>query len=328
MTNDSQICRFAITALFIFAMPIALAQNLQTKRLAQAGVSELQVIEDSITGDEIVDYTISLEQSQILSVDLQTSNSANYFNISPAGSAEALFIGSSEGQVADIPMASSGDFVIRVYLMRSAARRNETANYSLAISIGAPEFADSLSGGPDFWLVTGVGDGDALNMRSGPATRYPVISKVRNGQTAQNQGCRQTGDQHWCQVRLSNSGTMGWVAGRYLVETAAPRSPAVPEGGPVGNGTPFDATGSIPCSTSEGQAPQPCPFGVVRSGPGNAGIWIALGNGNERQILFESGEPVATNSADELSFEKQNYSYQVRIGDERYEIPEAVIYGG
>ncbi len=317
------------TALLLALMATAVsAQNIRTQQIPQAGIAELQVIEDSISGDEIVDYVVGVNQSQILSVDLQTSNSASYFNITPAGSNEAIFIGSTEGTVADVPVRAGGDYVIRVYLMRSAARRDETANYSLAVSVGAPEFADSLSGGPDYWKVAGVGGGDALNVRAGPSTRYPVTSIFRNGQVGQNRGCRMTGDQRWCLVRAANSGVTGWVAGRFLVETAAPRSPEVPEGGPVGNGTPFDATGTIPCVTANGQSPQPCPFGVIREGPGNAGVWIALGDGNERQILFEKGDPVTTNSPQEFSFEKKNYTYIVRVGEERYEIPEAVVYGG
>ncbi len=328
MSTRQQISRLTTGLVLSLLAMGALAQNIRTVQLQQAEDDALQVIEDSITGDELVDYVVGVSQSQILSVDLQTSNTANYFNILPAGSNEAVFIGSTQGSVADIPVPAAGDYVIRVYLMRSAARRDETARYSLAVSIGAPEFADSLSGGPDFWKVAGLEGEDALNLRDGPSTRYRVTSKLRNGNVGQNRGCRMTGDQRWCLIRVANSGVTGWVAGRYLVETAAPRSPAVPEGGPVGNGTPFDATGAIPCATAPGQPSHPCSFGVVRAGPGNAGLWISLGDGNERHILFESGEPVTSNSGDALSFEKREYMYYISIGNERYEIPEAVVYGG
>jgi hypothetical protein len=102
----------------------------------------------------------------------------------------------------------------------------------------------------------------------------------------------------------------------------------VPEGGPVGNGTPFDATGEVPCATAEGQPTRPCLFGVVRDGPGNAGVWIALGDGRERAVLFEGGVPVAADSPEALSFEKAVDLYIVRVGTERYDIPEAVVFGG
>ncbi len=312
----------------LLAVGAASAQSVRTERLVPEGLASLQLIEGSITGYELVDYVIGAEQSQILSVDLQSSNAASYFNILPAGSEEAIFIGSAAGNVADVPAPAAGEYVIRVYLMRSAARRNETADYVLGVSLGRPEFADALSGGPDFWEVSGVGEGEALNIRGGPSTRYPVIAPVNHGRVLQNQGCRLTGEQRWCQIRVTGSGVTGWVAGRFLVETAPPRQPAVSEDGPVGNGVPFDATGTVDCATAADQPMRQCPFGVVRQGVGNAGVWISLGGGIERQILFEGGVPVATSPADALSFEKSDGSYDIRVGGERYEIPEAIVYGG
>jgi hypothetical protein len=67
---------------------------------------------------------------------------------------------------------------------------------------------------------------------------------------------------------------------------------------------------------------------VIREGPGNAGVWIAIGDGNERHILFEGGVPVATDGDATLGYDKDADLYLVRIGDERFEIPEAVVYGG
>jgi hypothetical protein len=100
------------------------------------------------------------------------------------------------------------------------------------------------------------------------------------------------------------------------------------EGGPVGNGLPFDATGFVPCAAHMDQPMRQCPFGVIRQGPGNAGIWIALGDGEERQILFESGTPVTTDSTDTLRFETMGDLFMIRVGDERFEIPDAVVSGG
>jgi len=304
------------------------SQTVRTEAVDLAEVDRVQVIQGTIRGDETVDYVLSADPSQILSVDLQSSGAAAYFNILPKGRDEALFVGSTSGSVADVPAPEAGEYVVRVYMMRSAARRNETARYTLALSLGAPEFADGLSGGPDYWQVAGVGGGEALNIRSGPSTRYGVISKARNGEVLRNRGCRRTGDTRWCAIRAVGSGQRGWVAGRFLVETAAPRAPAMPEGGPVGNGTPFDATGSLPCALAGGSRAGRCLFGVVRDGPGNAGVWIALGDGSERHLLFEGGKPVTANTDAAFSFEKEADRYLVRVGDERFEIPEAVVYGG
>ena len=49
--------------------------------------------------------------------------------------------------------------------------------------------------------------------------------------------------------------------------------------------------------------------------PGNAGVWIALGDGKERQILFEGGKPVAANVDAALSFEKSGDMFTISVGD-------------
>jgi len=319
--------KLSASLLLLTVATTALAQDVRRETLDIDQVNELRILEGAITGREIVDYQVSGERSQILSVDLLTSNPASYFNILRAGSKQAIFIGSTRGTIADVPLPESGAYVIRVYLMRSAARRGETARYSLGISLGRPEFADGLSGGPDYWKVS-AGGGFALNLRAGPSTRYEAIGKLRNGEVLQNRGCRLTGGERWCAIRATHTGVTGWVAGRYLVESAAPQRPAMAEGGPVGNGIPFDATGSVPCAARAVEPMQQCPFGVVREGPGNAGLWLALGDGIERQILFEGGAPVATNSADNMSFEKAGDLFLIRVGDERFEVPEAVVTGG
>jgi hypothetical protein len=305
----------------------ASAEEIEQRSLKPDGISGVQIVEGTIKGEEIVDYAVQGEAFQILSVDLKSENFSAYFNILRDDAEEALFIGSTRGNVADVPLPESGAYVIRLYLERAAAHRGETTSYSLAVGFNPPEFADGLSGGPDYWEVSGA-DGGGLDLRAGPSSRYAEASTLRNGDVLENRGCRLTGDVRWCEIRATGSGVTGWVAGRYLVETAPPQAAAIPDGGPTGNGAPFDATGFVPCATDVGQPMRPCPFGVIREGPGNAGVWIALGDGTERQILFEGGAPVATGPAADLSFEKTGDRTNVQVADERYEIPDAVVHGG
>jgi hypothetical protein len=137
-----------------------------------------------------------------------------------------------------------------------------------------------------------------------------------------------TGLERWFNIRAAGLGRQGWVAGRFLIEGPAPQAPAATEGRPNGEGASFDATGLVPCAWEIGQPTRDCPFDVVRDGPGNAGVWIGIGGGRERQILFEVVAPVATDIDAALSFEKEADLFRLRIGDERYEIPGAVVNGG
>lgn len=306
---------------------VSLAQTTRTETVPASAATAGSILQGSLTGEESVDYLIAADAGQRLSVDVSSNTASLSFNILPQGSDEALFIGSTSGNVADLPIPAAGTYVVRVYLMRNAARRAETADYALGIGLAGGDFADGLAGGPDWWAVSGISAG-ALNIRSGPDTRYAVVGHAQNAEVLQNRGCRMTGPARWCSIRVDGSGVQGWVDGRFLVETAAPVVPAASEGGPVGNGLPFDATGMVDCAVATGEAMRRCAFGVVRSGPGNAGVCIALGNGEERQILFEGGAPVAANTGAALTFRKSGDQFSISIGDERYAFPEALVNGG
>jgi hypothetical protein len=72
---------------------------------------------------------------QTFTATLKTSHGANYFNLLPPDSTDvAMFIGQFGGDFKGI-LPTDGDYTIRVYLMRSAARRNESSNYTLTVSV-------------------------------------------------------------------------------------------------------------------------------------------------------------------------------------------------
>ncbi|MCX7899309.1 MAG: SH3 domain-containing protein [Methylocystis sp.] len=123
----------------------------------------------------------------------------------------------------------AGDYRARVYMMRVDARRGKTARYALGIAVGqtsatnekGPDFADGLTGGPDYWEVTGVDAKDRLNLRATPSPRGAIVSRVTNGASLKNLGCKNTRGQRW--RRVENDGRSGWVNGRFLREGAGPR---------------------------------------------------------------------------------------------------------
>lgn len=97
------------------------------------------VAEGSITGYEIVDHVLGAREGQYLSVSMETDNTASYFNILAPGETEvAFFNGSMSENRYEGVLDESGDYRIRVYMMRSAARRNEVANYTLEMARSFP----------------------------------------------------------------------------------------------------------------------------------------------------------------------------------------------
>jgi hypothetical protein len=246
-----------LATFLVFVAPMLSAQlvaadETRTERVRFEPGASSAVVEDSITGYESVDYVLRAGQGQYANVSMATDNGANYFNIlAPGEDAVAMFIGSTSGNQYEGVLPASGDYKIRVYLMRSAARRDETANYRLEM------------------VVTGDTAGDDA-------------------------------------------------------------------GGPVGDalvpGTDFHATGLISCAMAAGQPAGSCPFGVRREGGGSGMVVVTKPDGRTRAIFFEHGRAVGadTSQADPGEFsarKKADLSY-VRIGDERYEIPDAVIFGG
>jgi hypothetical protein len=96
-------------------------------------------LKGKIQGDETVDYTLRATAGQSMVVVFKPSNLSAYFNVLPPGSAQALFVGSSSGNRFEGALPADGTYTIRVYLMRSAARRNESSSYTLEVGVsGTP----------------------------------------------------------------------------------------------------------------------------------------------------------------------------------------------
>jgi hypothetical protein len=147
------------------------------------------LLQGQLKGYQSVDYKLRAGAGQALTVELKGSNLQNYFNVMAAGSESALFIGSSSGNSFRGLLPSDGDVTVRVYLMRAAARRNESSRYSLRVGI---------SGAP---LVPVPASQDALI----PGTPYHA-----SGEVACTSGS--SGKAAWCKAsvirRANNSGTV------------------------------------------------------------------------------------------------------------------------
>jgi hypothetical protein len=100
-------------------------------------------IQGHIKGRQIIDYVLGARAGQTMTVDLKTSNSAAFFNVLPPASDEAIFIGQTAGSHFEGKLPKDGDYRVRVYLVRAAARRQETAKYTLTVKITGHETASA-----------------------------------------------------------------------------------------------------------------------------------------------------------------------------------------
>jgi len=110
------------------------AQIRQEQIQFKKGASDATVT-GMIKGDETVDYQLRAQKGQSMVAVLNPSNLAAYFNVLPPSSETAIFVGSTLGNRFEGELPADGVYTLRVYLMRSAARRNETAKYTLKVSV-------------------------------------------------------------------------------------------------------------------------------------------------------------------------------------------------
>ena len=253
----------AFTVAMTLAIPVvATAQSdMRTEQVRFAAGTSGTAINDTITGDQSVLYTIGAEAGQRMKIRMDPSNLATYFNVYAPGTGpgdEALANSQLTGaMVPDInyfdgELSVSGEYSVSVYMMRSAARRDEVSNYEIVISVegsasdnGGSDFADGLAGGPDFYRVSTSGGG-GLNLRASPSSSAGVVTRLNNGQNVRNLGCRMAEGRRWCRVAtLADPGSEGWAAGDFLVEGSNDPSAGMNNSSSYSAGSSGDSTSTV-----------------------------------------------------------------------------------
>ncbi len=183
---------------------------------------------------------------------------------------------------------------------------------------------DDAASGPDFWAVAGLKAGSSLNVRSEPSISAPVSVRISQGTILRNLGCEGTSKSRWCQVASPDGMAIsGWVSGAYLVESGPP-----PAADALVAGTPYNATGSLPCMVAGHPDITQCSFGVIRANAALASIFITLPDGGERLLEFRDGQPVAPPGTT-MTFTKVEDTTTVILDDgaETYTIADVVFLG-
>lgn len=187
----------------------------------------------------------------------------------------------------------------------------------------AHSFVPAPGAATDYWSVSGVKG--HLNVRAAAGTGAPALAQVLPGAVLRNLGCTEGDGPRWCDVQLLDGTRIrGWAAAEYL----EPASSALRAGHDI-----FDAIGHIPCAQTRDQPMMPCEFGVARDGGGSATVVVIRPDATRRALFFERGAFLSadTSQADgypEYGATRDGDLTFVRVGDERYEIPEALIHGG
>ncbi len=132
----------ALLALLTLALAGAVAAadgppSPRKERVSFAKGASSATVQGTLKGGNDVDYLVRAAAGQTLEVKLQGTNSQNDFNVLPPGSANvAMFVSSVSGTRSwSGILPADGDYAIRVYMMRPAARRNEASKYTLTVAV-------------------------------------------------------------------------------------------------------------------------------------------------------------------------------------------------
>ncbi len=122
----------------LLALPF---QGLQAETLKPATVVAVgkdgghRVLKGRVRGYAVQDYRIQARAGQTLSVTLKASHPQLFLNLGLGTSEDAMFNGSLSGNRVVRRLPDDGDYWIRVYLMRAAARRGASGQYALDVAV-------------------------------------------------------------------------------------------------------------------------------------------------------------------------------------------------
>jgi hypothetical protein len=89
------------------------------------------------------------------------------------------------------------------------------------------------------------------------------------------------------------------------------------------------ASGSLNCAAYDGQPFGKCSFVVTRKGGGTATVKVTYPDGMQRSLYFRRGKIVGADSEAGVYQEKTSDLNTIYVGTaERYEMPDAVFFGG
>lgn len=335
MKHPIALLRATLIAFALSAVPLgadAAAPEARTERVRFERGATSATVEGTIKGYELVDYVLNARTGQNANISLATRHGATYFNIIPPGETDvAIFNGSINGNQYEGTLPASGDYTVRVYMMRSAARRNETASYRLEMIV---------EGGGSPFRATGSADADVprftaecapgLDVDTMTTGKVQIIGReaeiIRrpDGQISANSGGV------WIDITPQNG-----VEPPRVSYTAGDKSVGecrVVAFDAADTATGYHATTEIPCSMGGGAPAGSCPAGVKRRGVGSAMVTVTKPDGRTRTIFFENGRATGYDQSQadtsEFRISRDGDLNVIHIGRERYEIPDALVFGG
>lgn len=215
--------------------------------------------------------------------------------------------------------------VLAVATFAVAQEPNQDASFEVLAA--APE-----DGGPRRWQV--IANGEAP-MREAPEPGSPIIDALAEGAILANLGCQRVGDAQRCNVRPLRGRTIGYVAFEALRPARGPDG-SVPMGMDDSltraRKSDLDLEGQIPCAQERGEPMASCTFGVARGSGGDATVVVTFSNGFSRFLSFAHrqfirADTTMSGNGFDTDWRIDGGVHFIRVDDQRFELPDTVIFG-
>jgi hypothetical protein len=130
--------QFAAAILTAGALALPMGSQAQApmpkpERVQFAKGTSSKAIKGTLKGDQSRTFLVNLRAGQKMTVKLVSNNASANFNVTAPRAMQAMFIGSVSGNEFAETIPSSGDYKIDLFLMRNAARRNESVSFTITI---------------------------------------------------------------------------------------------------------------------------------------------------------------------------------------------------
>lgn len=107
----------------------------RVERVRFAAGASAATVQGRVRGYQTVTYLVGARAGQVMDLRMLSRSRFLYVLVRPPGSDENIFDGPTQGNDGQVRLPVTGDYRVRVFLFRNAARRNETGDYRLRISI-------------------------------------------------------------------------------------------------------------------------------------------------------------------------------------------------
>jgi len=201
-----------------------------------------------------------------------------------------------------------------------------------ALSADATYYEAPSDGGVRRWQV--LADGQS-NIYAKKSVEAAVVGNAPPGAILSNMGCERVALEFWCKVRPIRGRKTGYMPARYLQPAVGPDGVlpmGVDDSEARARKRQYDAKGTIACAQEQGQSLGSCRIGIARSAGGDATAIVTFPNGFSRRLYFRHGMFISANSTMSGAGRDTDWNVTkglnaIRVDDQRYEIPNDLIYG-